>query len=414
MFGWEFPPHNSGGLGVACYGLCKSLCKQGIKVTFVLPKTNKFEENFLKFVFADESKAKENISFVRVKADLHPYMGYTRDKLVKTFSNNKNFLMQNLEIYKEVQRYALQAKEIALDHRYDIIHTHDWLSFLCGVNAKKVANKHLISHIHATEFDRAGGEFGNPFAHFVEHTGFMSSDSIISVSGYTKEKIVKEYGVNHKNVEVVHNGVKVKEVLSKDHLLNNTLSKFKKNGYKIVLFLGRITVQKGPDIFLEIAKKVLDHNKKVIFVMAGSGDMEAEIISKSADLGIADKMHFTGFVREKKREMLFKLADLYVMPSVSEPFGIVALESMVYKTPVILSKQSGVSEVTSHTLKADFWDVAKMTNLILSSLHYDVLRKEITKNGYKEAKKQTWDSAAKKVINVYVKTLKKPMTIAIK
>jgi len=393
MFGWEFPPHNSGGLGVACQGLAKAL-GQYADLIFVLPKKLDIKPNGkFKLISADI----ENISLKFINSTLIPYI--TSEKYYGLNRNKKSVYGRTL--FEEVERYAELAGEIAKKESFDIIHAHDWLSFGAGINAKKASGKPLVAHIHATEIDRTGGNI-NKQIYEKEKEGLEYADRIISVSEFTKNILLNHYQIPSEKIEVVHNGI---------DLANYTLSantdlsfkKLKSLGFKIVLFVGRITIMKGPDYFVRAAQKVLKHNPKTLFVMVGSGDMEGQIIDQVAKLGISDKFFFTGFLRGADLSKAFKAADLFVMPSISEPFGLTALESLIHKTPAIVSKQSGVSEVLNQVMKVDFWDTDEMADKILSVLKYKSLHKEMSTNGEKEAAFCSWESAAQKCINIYNK-----------
>ncbi|MBI2451887.1 glycosyltransferase family 4 protein [Candidatus Pacearchaeota archaeon] len=393
MFGWEFPPFNSGGLGTACYGLTKGLSNKGVDIIFVLPKSVPVNADFLKIIFGDSiASAKKHYIFNSL---LHPYI---TSASYNSRLSAKGSSIYGANLFEEVNRYSLIAEEIAKQENFDIIHSHDWLTFKSGIAAKKVSHKPLVVHVHATEFDRTGGNGINQYVYEIERHGMHEADLIIAVSNYTKNKIVEHYGVSPEKIRVVHNSVEFE---------NYTLeqaSKLKENN-KIVLFLGRITLQKGPDYFIYAAKKVLEHYPNTIFVVAGSGDMEKQIIEKVAELGISDKVLFAGFLRGKDVHQAYQMADLYVMPSVSEPFGITPLESIINGTPVLISKQSGVSEVLSHCLKVDFWDILEMSNKIVSVLQYPELHTSLKENGKREIQRFSWDKSAERCLNVYNEAL---------
>jgi glycosyltransferase involved in cell wall biosynthesis len=293
-----------------------------------------------------------------------------------------------------VQRYAILAKKIAKDEEHDIIHAHDWMTYHAGINAKKASQKPLVVHLHATEFDRTGGHPDARISH-IEWQGLSKADRIIANSNYTKQNIIKHYKIAANKIDVVHWGIDDVDVpqfdtpLKKDH---------------IVLFLGRVTLQKGPDYFIEVAKKVLEHEPTTKFIIAGDGDMLPRVINRAAELGIADKIIFTGALTGDDVHRAFKTADVYVMPSVSEPFGLVALESLKNGTPVIISKQSGVAEVLKHALKVDFWDINEMTNKIVGVLRHPALKEDLREHGMREVQKFNLDDPARKVIDAYHRT----------
>ncbi|MBI3027814.1 glycosyltransferase family 4 protein [Candidatus Woesearchaeota archaeon] len=392
MFGWEFPPLSSGGLGTACYGLTKGLSKKGVDITFVLPySADASDADFVKLVSAN------NIKIRKISSVLQPYMSSQDYKMV--VSKKPAQQIYGSTLFEEVYRYTLAAERIAEEEDFDVIHCHDWMTFGAGIAAKKKKNKPLILHVHATEHDRTGGNSVNQYVYDMERYGMHHADAIIAVSNFTKNKIVAHYGVNPEKVNVVHNAVD----LSQHDFRENF--EIKKND-RIVLFLGRVTLQKGPDYFVYAAKKVLEHEKNVKFIIAGSGDMEPFVIEKAAELGIADKVLFAGFLNQHDVERAYKIADVYVMPSVSEPFGITALEAMKNKAPAIISKQSGVSEVVSHCLKVDFWDIDEISNKIVALLRYRQLHDALRENAYFEVKKFNWSIPAEKCIQVYNHVLK--------
>lgn len=413
MFGWEFPPIASGGLGTACKGLTKGLKNHNVDVIFVMPKVPKHVNSpDVDLVSANDVLVKDDYGnlkdVVELDSPLTPYMSNEEylDKLNNmeidprmknkiVFSRAKDtssIYGQNL--FDEVWRYRLKSKLIALGKDHDIIHAHDWMTYGAGIEAKKVSGKPLVLHIHATEFDRTGNN-PNPYVYGLEKEGFEAADKILAVSNFTKSRLVNNYGIDPQKIEVVHNAVEFTD-------FNESVEESKiKQDDKIVLFLGRITIQKGPDWFVYTAKKVLEHNPNVKFIFAGSGDMEPFIIHKVAEMGISDKVLFAGFLRGKDIDRAYKMADLYVMPSISEPFGITPLESMRNGTPCLISKQSGVSEVVNHCLKADFWDVDEMANKILGVLEYGSLHKDLKRNGLNEVKKFNWDIPAAKCLSAY-------------
>lgn len=394
MFGWEFPPFNSGGLGVACHGLTEALIQEDVNVTFVLPR--KYGDPNLpevKFVFAD----KNPIKVYTVDSLLQEYVTVTSYKNSIQFIKSKVY---GSTLFEEVKRYALQAKTIATAEDFDVIHAHDWLSIPAGLVAKEATGKPLIVHIHATEFDRSGGQGVDQRVYDVEREGMHKADAIIAVSNLTKSIITSKYGISPEKVEVIHNGVN--EIVGGNVDINLTALK---EEYKLVLFVGRLTIQKGPDIFLKVAREVLHHYEKVMFIIAGSGDMKEQLLHEAASLGISDRVIFTGFLRDESLRKLFSSADLFVMPSISEPFGITALESLISGTPVLVSKQSGASEVVIHSLKTDYWDVGDMTDKIVSVLANDSLQQTLKQNGYQEVQGLRWTRTARKTKDLYKKVL---------
>ncbi len=394
MFGWEFPPYNSGGLGVACEALVKELANQKAKIIFVLPKKMNCKANFCKIVFADSS-----LKIKAIDSPLTPYLTSTAyGNLVKKSDGS---MIYNPGLFGEVVRYAQKVKKIALAENYDLIHAHDWLSFPAGLAAKKASKKPLVIHVHSTEFDRTGGDYLDGRIYQIEKQGFEGADRVVTVSDFTKQKIVKHYGINQDKIRVVHNGIDCREA----PVLGYQPFPLKGRNRKVVLFIGRLTIQKGPDYFLKVAKKVLDYRSDVFFIMAGSGDMQNQLIEEAVSLGIIDNFLFTGFIRGEEWNKAYQIADLFVMPSVSEPFGLTPLESLARGTPVLISNQSGVSETLSHVLKVDFWDIDEMANKIISVLDYRELADSLKENGRQEIKKINWQQSAQKCLEVYKEVL---------
>jgi len=385
MFGWEFPPNSIGGLGRVCFNLVKNLSQKNIDIIFVMP-SGSVDSKFGKIISLDSS-----VKIKKVSSALVSYMTsaqYNREVL-----SGKKPYIYGRDLFEEVENYTKRALEAIADEHFDIIHAHDWMTFKAGIAAKKMSGKPLVVHVHSTEFDRSGDNM-NPHVFSIEKEGLEFADSVITVSNYTKDKIVKYYGINSEKINVVHNATSFEDTCPVEN------SQIKKN-HKIVLFLGRVTFQKGPDHFLKAAKKVLEHNNDVKFVIAGSGDMESYIIEKAAELGIADSVLFSGFLKEEEINRIYQLADVYVLPSVSEPFGITVLEAMKNGVPTIVSKNSGVTEVIRHCLKVDFWDTHEMSNKILALLKYDVLHNSIKQNGLDEVSKMSWHKPAERCIEIY-------------
>lgn len=397
MFGWEFPPHNSGGLGTACYGLTKALSALPVKVFFVLPKRVPVGAPFVDFLFADIEK----FSVHQVDTLLYPYVTLESYNQAARAAASPIYGRSLLE---EVRLYGERAAAVVRGLNFDIIHAHDWLAFPAGLLAKKISGKPLVVHTHATEFDRTGGQGVNTSVYEIERQGFLGADRIVTVSQLTKDIVVKHYGINPEKITVVHNGIEVDDYRGRANLLGS----LKAAGYKIVAFIGRITIQKGPDYFIKVAKKVLEHNPKVYFVVAGSGDMERQIINEAVNSGIADRVMFAGFVRGQELNDLYASIDLYILPSVSEPFGLTPLEALANGTPVLVSKQSGVAEVLRHALKVDFWDIDEMANQILAVLTHPPLARTLLQHGREEAKRITWRAAAEKCLNIYRQILGQP------
>ncbi len=396
MFGWEFPPNNLGGLGTACYGLTKSLSTKGTEITFVLPKGNQRHDH-LDIITTDDLQI--NSDFVRKKyvvSLLMPYQTQQEYNQAKQYSylmsgGNIEGELYGSNLFEEVERYAQKAEIIAKFEDFDIIHCHDWMTFKAGIAAKKISGKPLVVHVHSTDFDRTGGH-PHQFVYDTEREGMHAADKIITVSNFTREMIVKHYSISNSKVEVVHNAV--------EHNLKKK-KKSNESDDKIVLFLGRLTLQKGPDYFIEAADKVLKIRPNTKFIVAGNGEMYRKMVDRAAELGLGRHVLFTGHLTGEDINKAYQMADLYVMPSVSEPFGITPLESLRNDTPVLISKQSGVSEVLNNALKVDFWDIEEMTNKIVGVLSYNSLKSSLVEEGRKDIQKLSWDDAADKCLSVY-------------
>ncbi len=418
MFGWEFPPHITGGLGTACFGLTKGLVKHGVEVIFVVPKAygDETKEGFrlvnASDVVMDFSKTEtreywDKIQFMEIGSNLVPYLDpeefekmVTTDQLTSAEEQHSVFSKQYTfsgkygpNLMEEVSRYALVASSIATSNDFDVIHAHDWLTYPAGITAKKLSGKPLVVHVHATEFDRSGEHVNQP-VYDIERQGMTEADLVITVSNLTRQIVIEKYGIPAEKVITVHNAV---EPVDRPDLEGVT----KHVKEKVVTFLGRVTYQKGPDYFVEAANKVLKRDSNVRFVMAGSGDLLNRMIRRVAQLKIATKFHFTGFLAGPEVDTMFAMSDVYVMPSVSEPFGISPLEAMRSNVPVVISKQSGVAEVLQHALKVDFWDIDALADAIYGILHYEGLSKMFIRYGKSEVDNLIWENAAINVIEVY-------------
>ncbi|HSV88330.1 MAG TPA: glycosyltransferase family 4 protein [Bacteroidales bacterium] len=418
MFGWEFPPHISGGLGTACYGLTKAILKQGVEIIFVVPRAFGDEDaGKIRLVnasevpvdFTDEIFREHiaKISYLEVDSILVPYASEEEfyflteqiDKGVKPEQITSRIQKFSFSggygkyLMEEVKRYAFVGTEIARKFDFDVIHAHDWLTYMAGIEAKRISRKPLVVHMHATEFDRSG-ENVNQQVYDIERAGMEAADRVISVSNLTRNIVIARYGINPEKVVTVHNAV---EPLHPASMFDTS----KNVDEKIVTFLGRITFQKGPEYFIEAANKVLKRDPNVRFVMAGSGDMMHNMVRRVARLGISTRFHFTGFLRGEDVDRMFGMSDVYVMPSVSEPFGISPLEAMMSNVPVIISKQSGVAEILNYVIKVDFWDIDAMADAIYGLLHYNSLPEMFRKHGKAEVESIKWDHAGKKVIEIY-------------
>ncbi len=389
MLGWELPPHNSGGLGVACYQMCKSLSKKNIDIEFIVPYTAKHEAiDFMKVTAATSSSA------VEVQKS-----GIAYDSFKYILADGSQ---EEISIFTQAERYVRAVEDMKHLNKFDIIHAHDWLTFRAAIRAQEITGKPLIAHVHATEFDRAGGKIGNPMVHEIEYMGLLLADKIMAVSQLTKDIIIKEYNIPADKIQVVHNSL---DISAYDNFEGENayryLTRMKQAGYRVVANIGRLTVQKGLYNLLLAAKEVVTVAPKTIFLIVGSGEQYKELLQLSADLGIAGNVIFTDFQRGKRLRDAFAIADLFVMPSVSEPFGLTPLEAIGYGTPVLVSKQSGVAEIISNCLKVDFWDIREMANQITSVVMHDSLRDELHDQSYKEFCRLSWDSSAAKMIGTY-------------
>lgn len=436
MLGWEFPPFISGGLGTACYGLTKAMSELGHHVVFVLPQAVSTQyashvrlktptpialagggysayalEELENVEFrgipstlqayahpaVDAADAKSSTSSAQgegvVSVDGGPSTAAQRSFSILTEAMRLSAGQYGGDMLAEVYRYARIATALARYEQFDVVHAHDWMTYPAGISVSAASGRPLVIHVHSTEFDRSG-EHVNQRIYDIERQGMHAAHKVICVSHLTRNIVISRYGVPPDKVEVVYNAIE-----------NNGPSappppRIERNE-KIVLFLGRITMQKGPEYFLAAAKKVLEHMQDVRFVMAGSGDMIRQSIEMAAHMGIGHKVVFTGFLRGDDVARVFKMADLYVMPSVSEPFGIAPLEALSNEVPVLISKQSGVSEVLAHVLKVDFWDIDEMANKILAVLRHPPLQTTLREHGSFEIKKLTWRDSAQNCVGVY-------------
>jgi glycosyltransferase involved in cell wall biosynthesis len=440
MLGWEFPPFISGGLGTACYGLTKAMSAIGTDILFVLPRPASAPFSSHVKLLSEKPRGAalpstefqldefEHVTFRAVNAQMaDPYMSaedYQKqheqqslhERLVAAGAPKPESLTSPVavaeapaavaqppkpgsdhyggDLFAEVQRYANLASEIGRQETFDVVHAHDWMTFPAGMAVAAAKGVPLVVHVHSTEFDRSGIHVDSRI-YDIERRGMHAAMKVIAVSYLTKNQVTHHYGIDPSKVEVVYNAIE-----SNGNGFDEEKYKIHKDE-KIVLFLGRITQQKGPEYFLGAAKKVLEVMDNVKFVMAGSGDLTRRTIEMAAQMGIGHKVLFTGFLRGPDVESIFKMADLYVMPSVSEPFGIAPLEAMSHDVPVLISKQSGVSEVLSHALKVDFWDTNEMANKIIAVLKHPPLASTLRQHGSYEVSQMNWSDAAKSCVQVY-------------
>lgn len=398
MLGWEFPPYFAGGVGVVCEALSRALAARGAQITFVMPSgPATAHAEHLRLLVASRHASAARARLVRVPSLLQAYQDeeeYAR-LYGAGFAGGRYAGLYGPDLLGEVQRFGTEVAQVVedLDLEFDVIHAHDWTTFPAGLELKARTKKPLVVHVHITEFDKTGGQHADPRIYAIEQAGMQGADAVVAVSQLVKDRCVRQYGADPKRVRVVHNAVeRTPEGLRPRALV--------KRG-KIVLFLGRVTLQKGPDYFVEAARRVLDFDPNVTFVLAGTGDMTLRLVERSAELGIGSRMLFTGFVDREEAAQLYGIADVFVMPSVSEPFGLVALEAMDRGIPVILSKQSGVGEVVRNVLKVDFWDVNDMADKILGALAYPSMREEISRGAEKELARLTWAAAAAQIQDIY-------------
>lgn len=424
MFGWEFPPHISGGLGTACFGLTRGLSEQkDMEILFVVPKAHGDEDTKavdkiigankvpLTFESTKLEELKEKIEYIEITSKIVPYVDPEEYwKLLDYEVSSPLKLVQTKEdgtidfsgtygknLMQEIANYGIVATIIATQNKFDVIHAHDWLTYPAGIAAKEASGKPLVIHVHATDFDRSGGKV-NPDVFAIEKQGMDMADQIITVSNMTRQTVIEKYSISAEKITTVYNAVEPIENLDKITAARNL-------NEKIVTFLGRITMQKGPEYFVEAADRVLKRTSNVRFVMAGSGDMMNQIIRMAAAKGIADKFHFTGFLKGEQVFEMLKLSDVYIMPSVSEPFGISPLEAMQTNVPVIISKQSGVAEILTHAFKVDYWDIDAMADAIYGLITYPSLSKMFKMHGKTEVESLKWENAALKVREVYEKAI---------
>lgn len=426
MFGWEFPPHIAGGLGTACYGIVKGLSHCGVSTMFVMPSASGDEDqSAAQIINASDVPVQitdtmnvddflDKVQFVHIGTNMVPYLDPAefhtlveedRRRQVRDFSVHYGHTYKfsgkyGSNLMEEVARYAMVGGTIAMTHKdeFDVIHAHDWLTYMAGIAAKRLSGKPLVVHVHATSFDRSSDNNIDTRVYDIEKRGMEAADKVITVSDLTRNIVITKYGIDPSKVVTVHNAV--------DFSGRSNVNVVRGVKDKVVTFLGRITFQKGPEYFIEAAAKVLKRCDNVRFVMAGSGDMMNRSIRQVARLGISDRFHFTGFLRGKEVQEMFALSDVYVMPSVSEPFGISPLEAMRTGVPSVISKQSGAAEVLKYAFKVDFWDVDAMADEIYALLKYPALANFASKYGFDEVNTLKWNNAAVKIKNVYESVIK--------
>ena len=427
MFGWEFPPFVAGGLGMACYGLVRALIRRGLDITLILPKniTTSREEGLTIFgadyweFCVNKQISTLSAKTIRIDSPITPYASIneplqlsslSREAIKQLLEEQKNVerpttskTVYGPDLIGEVIRYNQIAGSIATSLDFDVIHCHDWLTFGAGIIAKQVSGKPLFTHVHATEFDRCPGN-GNDDVRYFEQTGCQQADRVLAVSNFTKDILVRNYGIDAGKIEVVHNGIDPSGLHYSPRGITSAPPR--------ILFLGRVTYQKGPNYFLEAADKVLRVRPDAQFIIAGAGDMVPYLQGRCHEMGISDKVTFTGMLSEDKVKEIYQSVDCFVLSSVSEPFGLTVLEALSHRLPVIISKQSGVSEVLRHVLRYDFWDVDRLASLILSVITYPTLAQELKDHSIDDLRPITWDQVAGKVEDIYYDTLNQNQYLA--
>ena len=406
MLGWEYPPHISGGLGTACEGLTRALARFPIDLTFVVPTLHGGEDSPHMSIISPETPLRTatgerrlvgSTTVKKIPAFLSPYWSPKKyAEVLHAVKDNRvagRRMHYGSNLFDEVHRYAERVAFNLSSADFDVIHAHDWMTYPAGMLLAAVTGKPLVAHVHSLEFDRSGAGLNHEI-HHIERLGLEAAQRVIAVSHYTRSVIHDQHDIPVEKVAVVHNGIYDKRTV--DHY-----KKTHWRGEKMVLFLGRITFQKGPDYFVEAAARVLNEEPDASFVMVGSGDMLPFVKERVRALGIEQRFEFPGFLRGAEVEEMYSQACIYVMPSVSEPFGIAPLEAIRCDTPVIISRQSGVSEVLSHALKVDFWDVEKLAFYIASALRYPELRNDLVSMAREEVKRVRWDEAARRTVEVY-------------
>ncbi|MBT9132226.1 glycosyltransferase family 1 protein [candidate division NPL-UPA2 bacterium Unc8] len=420
---WEFPPLFTGGLGMACYGIVKALLRLGIEVDLIIPTKEEVyfplrkeeDADSLPLSFPDPGKRKKRGGKITIKEILEEgaIVGayYTTGERVweriweriweeepleayrksSSLDNLRQLLSGDHFLFQEVRRYTTLAFGIAKQLDFDVIHAHDWLTYPAGILLKEFSGKPLAVHMHATEFDRAGGP-GAEGIHHIEYLGISLADRVIAVSGYTANMLAERYRADKRKIRVAHNAFAL-----------SGKEKEKKRLFKeiTILFLGRITIQKGPDYFLEVARRVLEKEKNVRFIVGGIGDMQRQMLHRSASFAPGTKILFAGFLKREEVEEILRAADIFVMPSVSEPFGIVTLEAMSYGAVAIVSRQSGIVEVVKNVYKVDFWDIDRIVSIILELVSKPEKLREVSRKSVEEAKKFQWEETARKIADVY-------------
>lgn len=410
MFGWEFPPHILGGLGTASYGITKGLASQSdMEITLCLPKPHGDEDqSFLKIIPMNLvpivwHDVDWNYVSDRVGNRMDPKLYYDlRNHIYADFRYMHTNDLGCIEfsgrypdnLYEEINNYSIVVGVVARQQQFDIIHAHDWLTYPAGIYAKQLSGKPLVIHVHATDFDRSRGKV-NPTVYGIEKDGMDHADCIMCVSELTRQTVINHYYQDPKKCFAMHNAVYPLE--EEKRKIVETRKPFKDKKEKVVTFLGRITMQKGPEFFIEAAKMVIERTRNIRFCMAGNGDMMNAMIELAAAKGISDRLHFPGFMKGDQVFEAYRDSDVYVMPSVSEPFGISPLEAMQSGVPSIISKQSGCGEILRNCIKTDYWDVNAMADAIYSLCTYEALHDYLQEEGKKEVDQITWEKVGQRI-----------------
>jgi glycosyltransferase involved in cell wall biosynthesis len=410
MFGWEFPPFQAGGLATATQGLVKGLLNRGVEVTLVVPFSLSAAPDVPDLRLVSAAEPRSRLRSIRVDSPLAPYAGAEEYRVLAEPGPDATGggAVYGANLFDEVERYARIAEDIAREEPHDLIDTHDWITFEAGRRARAVSGKPLVAHIHATEYDRCGGP-GNPEIHRREALGMLLADRIVSNSAMLKRQVVERYAVPADRIDVVHFGIEAEHQSAPLDDVPVVV------GRPTVLFLGRVTRQKGPEHFVEVARRVADHVPEAEFILAGTGDLLPRVIERAVELDLADRMHFAGAVKGQEVDRLYRAADVCVMPSVSEPLGLVALESLRNGTPCIIPKTAGVAEVLHNAMRVDFWDVDDMADKVIGVLAHATLWEELSERGLAEIRdpRLGLDEAARRTGEAYAKALESTRVMAL-
>jgi glycogen synthase len=393
MLGWELPPHNSGGLGIACHGLCQALADSGADIEFILPYSADHSIDFMQV----RSALPVDVTEVQHYGNCYESYKYIHHDRSESWH----------DLFSHQSAYEKAIGFLKFKESFDVIHAHDWLTFRAALRLRHVHNKPVFLHVHSIEADRAGGSGGNPLVREIEETCLHMADGVIAVSEHTKKQIIKEYGVPAESIQVIHNSISpyLYAPVLNDENSYRVITALKNQGYKVVVNIGRLTIQKGLTNLVRAFKKANDFDKKTLLLIAGSGEQKTELIELAAELGISRNVFFVDFVRGKQWRDTYSAGDIFIMPSVSEPFGLTPLESILHGTPAIVSKQSGVAEVVSNVLKVDYWDVDKLASQIINVFQYPELITELQKNALQEVQNMGWHTAADKITKTYQKLI---------